>query len=250
MSELFITDMTSLGQHTQWLIGVDEVGRGPLAGPVTATAVAIRRDWYFHNQESEQWSQVNDSKQLTPAKREHLFEIAGEVARYANHCFCYETASAMVQEIDNRNILEATKLAMARALLMIESRIRLKGEGLPRQDRSEMFELGTQEEAEPEVLILIDGRKLKDFPYRHTAIVKGDSKSFCIAMASIIAKVQRDRRMETLAVEYPEYGWEKNKGYGTKSHRNAILQYGPTRHHRKSFLGKIVPGITASPSTI
>jgi ribonuclease HII len=243
MSELFITDLSCLNNTSaKWLIGVDEVGRGPLAGPVTATAVAIRRDWYLNHEGSELWSQINDSKQLTPAKREQFYDMAVEAFRYANHCFCFETATASVKEIDRLNILEATKLAMARALLMLESRIRLGSDGLPRNDESEMFELGSLE-GDPEVSVLIDGRELKHFPYRHTAIVKGDGKSFCIAMASIIAKVKRDALMKTLSAEFPEYGWEKNKGYGTAVHRKAILALGPTIHHRTTFLRRMTSGI-------
>ena len=242
MSELFITDLSYLSASSaQWLIGVDEVGRGPLAGPVTAAAVAIHRDWYPAHRGESCWLQVNDSKKLTAAIRERLSEEAVEASRMSPDSFSFEIASASVEEIDSINILEATKLAMIRALRALEQRMAAE---FSRKADSDMFELGTLEKTGPDHVLLIDGRELKSFPYRHEAIVKGDSKSFAIAMASILAKVNRDAYMATLDADFPGYDWGENKGYGTTTHRTAIRELGPTSHHRKTFLRKLVPGIT------
>ena len=238
MPELFITDISYLSTSSaQWLIGLDEVGRGPLAGPVTAAAVAIHRDWYNEHREESYWGQVNDSKKLTATVRENLSECAYAASRISPERFYFEIASASVEEIDSVNILEATKLAMSRALEALEARMFAR---FPRKADSGMFELGTLGTSEPEHQILVDGRELKSFPYRHSAMVKGDSKSFAIAMASILAKVNRDSYMAVLDKDFPAYAWKKNKGYGTAGHCRAIREVGPTAHHRRTFLRKLV----------
>ena len=179
--------------------GVDEAGRGPLAGPVYAAAVILPPDARIDG--------VNDSKKLSEKKREALFDIIQQVA--LSSC----VASASVEEIDAHNILNATYLAMQRAVA-----------GLSPQPQ----------------MVLVDGNRLPSLPMASQAIVKGDSLSLSIAAASILAKVSRDRFMKELAQQYPQYQLEKHKGYGTKLHRELIREYGPSPIHRKTFLKKIL----------
>lgn len=175
--------------------GCDEAGRGCLAGPVTASAVILPRD-YKHKL-------LNDSKTLSKPKREALrTEIEKEALAWA-------VAEVSPQEIDRMNILKASFEAMHRAIAQLKQ--------------------------QPE-LLLIDGNRFTPYPdIQHECIIKGDGKYFSIAAASILAKTYRDDKMEQLAQEYPHYGWERNAGYPTKAHRQAIAEYGPTPHHRQSF---------------
>ncbi len=181
------------------LCGIDEAGRGPLAGPVYAAAVILP-----HGVEIDG---LNDSKKLSEKKREQLFDVIREKA------VAYSIASASVEEIDERNILQATFLAMRRAV-----------EGLSVQ---------------PE-LCLVDGNRNPEVGVHSRLVVKGDATSACIAAASILAKVSRDRHMLELAEKYPQYQLEKHKGYGTKLHCELIYQHGVSEIHRKSFMGKIL----------
>ncbi len=177
------------------IAGVDEAGRGPLAGPVAAAAVILPPGFTLHG--------LDDSKKLSAAKREALFEkiTSDPSIRWA-------VALAESDEIEHLNILRATHLAMRRAV-----------EKLP----------------ETPDHCLIDGLPVKNFPFPHDAIVKGDSKSLSIAAASIIAKVTRDRIMKELDREFPQFGFAKHQGYGTKEHLEALRIHGPCRHHRRSF---------------
>lgn len=185
------------------IIGVDEAGRGPLAGPVVAAAVSLR-------EYSDALQEINDSKKLTEKKRERLFDVIQE-------SFHVGVGVANVEEIDSINILNATFLAMRRAIQ----------------------ELGTK--CSTESLILVDGNfKIREYKGKQEAIIKGDAKSLSIAAASIIAKVTRDRMMVAESEKYPEYHFEKHKGYGTKAHREVILEHGVLEIHRKSFLTKIL----------
>jgi ribonuclease HII len=175
--------------------GVDEVGRGPLAGPVVAAAVILPEGCFIRG--------ADDSKKLTAQKREEL------VLRIVKRAVCVRIGAASAQEIDRINILRASGLAMKRAVAKLYPVAEhLLVDGLP------MPELGLD---------------------RQTAVVGGDGLVHCIACASIVAKVCRDRLMTRLARRYPEYGWETNKGYGTPEHRDALLRLGPTPHHRRSF---------------
>lgn len=175
--------------------GCDEVGRGCLAGPVVAAAVIL--PFSYHNP----W--INDSKKLGKTQREDLIEeIKGNAISWA-------IAEASVEEIDRVNILNASFLAMNRAILQLKTT--------------------------PEHL-LIDGNRWKsDLDYPHTCVIKGDGKIASIAAASILAKVFRDDLMEKLALEFPHYAWERNAGYPTKVHREGIEKFGSTIWHRKSF---------------
>ncbi len=180
---------------TEPVAGIDEAGRGPLAGPVAAAAV-ILPPGYRHDI-------LDDSKKLTARRREGLFE---ELT--TDPGVCWGLAFAEVPEIDERNILRATHAAMGRAALALGSR---------------------------PAFCLIDGLDVPQFPLDSRGVVKGDGISLSIAAASIIAKVSRDRRMEELAEEFPVYGFERHKGYGTRIHMEALREHGPCREHRRSF---------------
>ncbi|MFO1486670.1 MAG: ribonuclease HII [Verrucomicrobiaceae bacterium] len=177
------------------IAGIDEAGRGPLAGPVCVAAVVLP-DGYSH-------PVLNDSKQLTESKRERLYE---EIT--SDTCIRWHCVSVEADEIDRINILQATWEGMRRAVLALR----------PKADAA-----------------LIDGRPVKRFPVHHVALVKGDSLSFSIAAASIIAKVTRDRLMIALAGQHPEYGFEVHKGYPTPAHLAALRKHGPCPQHRRSF---------------
>ena len=175
--------------------GVDEAGRGPLCGPVFAAACILPDGLVLEG--------LNDSKKLTPKKREKLFDLICENA------IAYCIASASVEEIDRLNILEADLLAMRRAID------------------------GLSQKAD---FALIDGNIARDFQIPACAIIGGDAKSPSIAAASILAKVARDRDCITLDEQYPQYGIAKHKGYGTKQHMDALRTYGPSPIHRKQFI--------------
>lgn len=179
--------------------GVDEAGRGPLAGPVFAGAVILPKDCIITG--------VNDSKKLSEKKREELYGTITEKA------LSWGVGFATEQEIDEINILQATFLAMRRAVEKLSS--------IPQ-------------------LALVDGNRTPPLPMLVRTIIKGDGCCESIAAASILAKVSRDRLMLQLDELYPQYGFAKHKGYGTAQHRQALLQYGPCPIHRKTFLKKIL----------
>ena len=179
------------------ICGVDEAGRDPLAGPVCAAAVILPKGLEIPG--------LNDSKKLTDKKRRELAPIIKEQA------LAYGIAFASHEEIDEINILQATFLAMERALAQLKIR--------------------------PD-LALIDGNRQKDFGINVETVVKGDSRSANIAAASVLAKVTRDELMEAMAQEYPGYGFEIHKGYGTKAHYEALRNLGPCPIHRMTFLKK------------
>ena len=181
----------------QIICGVDEAGRGPLAGPVCAAAVILPNGLDIPG--------LTDSKKLTDKKRRELFPIIKEKA------VAYGIGFASHEEIDEINILEATYLAMERALVQLT--------------------------VKPDIA-LIDGNRAKDFGIPVRTVVKGDSLSANIAAASVLAKVTRDDLMLELAQQYPEYGFEVHKGYGTKAHYEALRTYGASAIHRKTFLKK------------
>lgn len=190
----------ALNSGYEIVCGVDEAGRGPLAGPVYAAAVILPKGHIVEG--------VNDSKKLSEKKREILFD------KIIDECVCYSIGTASEKEIDEINILQATYLAMKRAV-----------DGL---------------EIVPQ-LALIDGNRVPPLTASEAkAIVKGDAKSASIACASILAKVSRDRYMLEMAEKYPEYQFKKHKGYGTKLHYEMIEKYGICEIHRKSFLKKVL----------
>lgn len=185
------------------VIGVDEAGRGPLAGNVVAAAAILKKY-------SNDLDEINDSKKLTEKKREKLFDVIMEN-------FYIGVGEATPEEIDEINILNATFLAMRRAL-----------ENLKKQ-------------CSTDYLVLVDGNfKIREYEGEQEFVIKGDAKSLSIAAASIIAKVTRDREMIEEGKKYPEYKFEKHKGYGTKLHKEKLLELGVLPIHRKSFLNKII----------
>ena len=179
------------------ICGVDEAGRGPLAGPVCAAAVILPR--------GHQIPGLNDSKKLTDKKRRELFPLIKE------HAIAYGIGMATHEEIDEINILQATYLAMERAISQLEGKADIA---------------------------LIDGNRAKDFGMAVRTVVKGDSLSANIAAASVLAKVTRDDLMVEMAREFPGYGFEVHKGYGTKAHYEALRNLGPCPIHRMTFLKK------------
>ncbi|MFA7257791.1 MAG: ribonuclease HII [Kiritimatiellales bacterium] len=185
-----------------FIAGVDEAGRGPLAGPVVAAAVAFDRE-PLENGGAEQFTGLTDSKALTEKRREHFFEQLQQCSFARIGC---SVIGADV--IDEINILQSTWKAMAEAVAQIS----------PQPD-----------------LVLVDGRPVRGLLCKSKSIVKGDAQSLSIAAASIIAKVTRDRLMIELDALFPEYSFAKHKGYGTKDHLAAIHRHGPCIHHRKTF---------------
>lgn len=185
------------------IAGLDEAGRGPLAGSVIAGALIFDKKFLLKEIDNEIISQINDSKKLTEKKREEIFEylISTDGIQYA-------VGEATAEEVDDINILQATWVAMRRAINNLK---------------------------EKPSIVLVDGLPVKGLLIESESIVKGDSKSISIAAASIIAKVTRDRQITTLDLKHPEYGFANHKGYGTKKHLEALNKYGPCPIHRKTF---------------
>lgn len=182
---------------TAQVCGIDEVGRGPLAGPVVAAAVVLARD----TRHAKLWEVINDSKKLTAARRADLYARIHDAAQVS-------IALCSVEDIDSINILQASLKAMQKAYA-----------GLP----------------QPAACALIDGNKAPKMPCHTQTIVKGDARSLSIAAASIVAKHYRDELMKKLDAEFPAYGWARNAGYGTAAHLKALEIHGITPHHRRSF---------------
>ncbi|MBR1566180.1 MAG: ribonuclease HII [Oscillospiraceae bacterium] len=198
MTELWTLEKEIYGEGFSLICGVDEAGRGPLAGPVCAAAVILP--------EGLEIDGLNDSKKLTEKKREALYDPIREQA------IAYGIAFATVEEIEELNILNATFLAMNRAIEQLDPA--------------------------PE-LALIDGNRNTGIRFASRCVVKGDARCADIAAASVLAKVTRDRYMLEMASMYPAYHFEQHKGYGTKLHYDALLEHGPSPIHRMSFLKKL-----------
>ena len=197
LEELYAMESALHREGVQLVCGVDEAGRGPLAGPVCAAAVILP--------EGSVITGLDDSKKLTEKKREAMYDVIREKA------IAYGIAFATVEEIEELNILSAALLAMERAIGKLDPA--------------------------PE-LALIDGNTTRGITVPARAVVGGDGKCACIAAASVLAKVTRDRYMRELALKYPQYGFEKHKGYGTKAHYAAVDEYGLCPEHRPSFFKK------------
>ena len=189
-----------------YLIGTDEAGRGPGAGPVFAAAVCFNN---YNKSLIKELEYLNDSKQLTEKTREELYEIIIKNSIYSIH-------QGSVEEIEKLNILRTSLLTMKRACIDVISKLKTNN-----------------------VIVIVDGnKKISEFNYNQQYIIKGDSKSASIAAASILAKVSRDRFMKELDKQYPQYLWAENKGYMTKSHLDAVDKYGLTKWHRRKFFEK------------
>ena len=185
--------------HGPLVAGVDEVGRGPLAGPVVACAVVMPPD-------ARAIAGVDDSKRLDAAARERL------ASRIRARALALGIGAASAREVDALNVYHATTLAMRRALARVEAAL-----------------------GHAPHHVLVDGKPIRTLGHGHTAVVGGDARCYAIACASIVAKVTRDRLMRALAARHPAYAWERNVGYGTAAHRAAIAARGLTPHHRRSF---------------
>lgn len=183
-------------QHGPLIAGVDEVGRGPLAGPVVACAVVMPPD-------KRAMPGINDSKRLSAKQREKV------IGKILEHAVSVGIGAASVREIDRLNILQASVLAVRRALRRLTV--------TPNH-------------------IVVDGKSVRTYDFKHTAVIHGDSRCYSIACASIVAKITRDRVMHALSVRYPAYNWGENSGYATAIHLKSIADFGITRHHRKSFM--------------
>ncbi len=198
MTELWSLENEIYDGGVSPLCGVDEAGRGPLAGPVCAAAVILPRGAVIEG--------LNDSKKLSEKRREALYD------EIVSRAIAYGIAFATVEEIEERNILGATFLAMNRAIAQLSVK---------------------------PALALIDGNRNRDIAVPSRCVIGGDGKCADIAAASILAKVTRDRWMLQMAERYPQYGFDRHKGYGTAAHYAAIRQYGPSPIHRMSFLRKM-----------
>lgn len=192
--------------HGPLLAAVDEVGRGPLAGPVVVCALVMPPD-------APEVAGVDDSKRLAPAARAR----ADLAVRAAAHAWALGAASA--REVDALNVYHATTLAMRRALARLAAR------------------LGRAPDH-----VLVDGNPVRALGVAHTAVVGGDGACYAVGCASVVAKEARDRLMRALAARHPAYAWERNAGYGTAAHRAAIAAWGATAHHRQTFLGRVRAG--------
>ena len=184
------------------VVGIDEVGRGPLAGPVLAAAVYIDRSlWKYYLKKYPTISKINDSKKISKKNRKKIYDILTKTISYG-------IGASSVKEIDKKNILQATLIAMERAYKSLNINAEF---------------------------VIVDGINIPKINTKVKAIKNGDNKSISIASASIIAKVLRDKLMEKLSNKYPRFFWEQNSGYGTKKHIENIKIFGITPHHRKSF---------------
>lgn len=201
-SSRFAFERDLLARNVRRIAGVDEAGRGPLAGPVVAAAVILPADWIATDLPGELQG-LNDSKQLTAARRERFFEVLRSCPEIAAGIAVVEA-----DEIDRLNILRATHAAMVRALGQL---------------------------APPPGHVLVDGLAVEAIPFPQTAIVKGDALSYSIAAASVLAKVTRDRLMTAHDARWPEYGFAVHKGYPTPHHQRVLAERGPCPIHRRSF---------------
>ena len=196
MEDLYKYEKELWNKGLEFIGGVDEVGRGPLVGPVVTACVVLPKNFNLPG--------LTDSKKLTEKKREEYYDYI------VNNCICYGIGECSPEEIDKYNILEATKIAMKRAIDKVNEKVKTD-------------------------YILIDGNMKFDFNYKYESIVKGDSKSISIAAASVVAKVTRDRMLIDLDKKYPMYGFKDHKGYPTKKHIEAIYKYGLIDGYRKTF---------------
>ncbi len=201
-------EQSILNEGYRFIVGVDEAGRGPLAGPVVAAAVAVK-DYDFS-------SRIADSKKMTPRQRQLAFVEIYDKA-YVGVGIINEVV------IDRDNILEATYMAMTNAIHQVVA-------SLPEA-------MNSQAVLQSQMCLLIDGNRFKsDLPYPYRTVIKGDSKAFSIACASIVAKVIRDRILLTYDKIFPEYGFKQHKGYPTAKHKEAIRNHGPSLIHRQTFI--------------
>jgi ribonuclease HII len=225
-------------QASMGLAGIDEAGRGALAGPVFAAIIWFSARLYKSDKLDARLQSIADSKKLSAAVRELA---AGQLQALVSEGSCaFAVGTASVAEINERNILGATRLAMQRALQTLENTTACRfcqlNDALPLWQTTTAVASAQQST----VKLLIDGLPLRPFAWEHQAIVGGDARSLAIAAASILAKVFRDRHMRELAKRYPQYGFDRHAGYGTAAHRESIRQHGPCVEHRALFVRKVL----------
>ena len=231
MTPLWHYDVSRLG-NSHRLLGVDEAGRGALAGPVVAGAVLVSRDFYESPWCQEHAHRIQDSKQIPESEREEL----GMILRDATSCgIWFGVGTASVEEIARDNILGATRLAMQRAMEHAIHNTPPDCHLAPVGTEEPLFQRETPRSAPA---VWVDGLPLRPFPYRHEGLVRGDQLSLVIAMASILAKTERDAILRSLDRQFPQYGFARNKGYAGKRHFAALEEYGPSPVHRQLFLRK------------
>ncbi len=224
-----------LARGISGIVGVDEAGRGCLAGPVVAGCVILPTEFFMLANNRKGVEKINDSKQFDEATREKLFHSI-QKAMEGSKLFG-ATASASVEEIEEHNIVGATCLAMQRAM----QRASDLSQGMWKPARSYHPDLFASEvEEKTKWRVLVDGKPLKRLIFSHHGLVKGDTLSLAVAMASLLAKVSRDRKMRELDNSFPDYGFSSNKGYGTSAHLEALQKYGPTNQHRPRFVRNLL----------
>ena len=218
------------------IVGVDEAGRGCLAGPVVAGAALLPTAFFKKASNRSRSAEINDSKQLDEAKREKLFQFL-EHLRDAGQLW-FATGQATVEEIEKENIVGATCIAMRRAMDALGNKCEGRWHPQAKEEAEGFFASGIEQSEH--WLVLVDGKPMKRLPHAHEGLVKGDTLSLSVAMASIAAKVTRDRIMRQLDQVYPAYDFASNKGYGSPNHLRSLHEHGPTEIHRPRFLEKIL----------
>ena len=230
------------GNGRPGIAGLDEAGRGSLCGPVVAAAVLLDAGFYGETTWIRRLKGANDSKKLSPSKRSDLHQIIFEMHEEGKLKAVWAEASVM--EISAHNILGATRIAMGRCMT-----------SLAQGPLAPLFPAaGTEGELfgwrdEKNFLVLVDGLPLRPFTWAHEAVKQGDGKSLAIALASIVAKVERDKLLIKMEEKYPEYGFATHKGYGTPEHVDALRKHGPCPEHRDLFIRGILAGEDPPPDS-
>ena len=216
------------------VVGVDEAGRGCLAGPVVAGCVILPAEFVKDAKNRHTVKEINDSKQFHEEKRESLFQRIQQLIE--SQKIFGATGSASVSEIEEHNIVGATCLAMQRAMEVVSQRSDKLWQ--PVTSEGALFE--DCDHPKNEWAVLVDGKPMKKLGYSHQGLVRGDTLSLAVAMASLLAKVTRDQLMKKLDLEYPDYGFASNKGYGAPVHLRALRKLGVTTYHRPRFLRNLL----------
>ena len=235
VNPLWTFDRKRIKDHSG-IIGVDEAGRGCLAGPVIAGAVLLPRSFFQKPSNRMACAEINDSKQIKESQREELFDKIAGLEKKGE--LFWAVGDASVKEIESENIVGATCLAMKKAMDKITSLSRGAWKPTLRSEGDLFFkEIDGDQNS---WIVSVDGRPMKRIPYLHEGMIKGDTYSLAIAMGSIMAKVTRDRLMRGLAKQFRGYDFSSNKGYGSPRHLTGLKERGPCIHHRLRFLRKLL----------
>ena len=220
------------------IVGVDEAGRGCLAGPVVAGAVVLPAEFFLKSANRKACSEMNDSKQFAEDRREELYAVILGLAERGE--LFWASGEASLEEIETENIVGATCLAMKRAMDGASEKSKGLWSPEPKSEDDLFSTIGSSQE-DKRWITRVDGRPMKKLPYELSGLIKGDTFSLAVAMGSLIAKVTRDRLMRKFAEEFPDYDFSSNKGYGSPNHLKALKESGPTRLHRPRFLRNLLP---------